>query len=155
MNTKHTGIDRDFQKELSSLLNTHSCDNDTNTPDFLLASFLDAVLAVFSSVMEQRDEWQGMEPKPASVKEPQPQGEEPVFKWEATMGSNPGDKVKMTKESWRQINQYIEHLSADRARLDALMDWLNRTHHTLGFYRWTRKEVDKIVKDERSGEPPS
>ena len=49
----------DFERELSSLINKHSLENDSDTPDFLLASYLRSCLEVFSAMMLQRERWWG------------------------------------------------------------------------------------------------
>lgn len=47
-----------FASELCSLLNKHSQDNATNTPDFVLAEFMLGVLRAFDLAMQQRDGWE-------------------------------------------------------------------------------------------------
>lgn len=45
-----------FEKELRSLLNRHCKENESNTPDFILASFLLNCLAAFNVATRRRDE---------------------------------------------------------------------------------------------------
>jgi len=52
----------EFLKELMSLINRHSVENGSNTPDYMLAAFLGDILQAFSSVVRQRDEWHGFKP---------------------------------------------------------------------------------------------
>lgn len=48
-----------FRKELESLLNSHSRENGSNTPDFILAQFLCGVLAAWDAAVMRRSEWYG------------------------------------------------------------------------------------------------
>lgn len=46
-----------FQKELCSLLNKHSKENESNTPDFILAEYLIGCLKVFNESVNNRQIW--------------------------------------------------------------------------------------------------
>ena len=46
-----------FQKELEELLNKHSMENGSDTPDFILASFLKRSLANFNECVNEREVW--------------------------------------------------------------------------------------------------
>jgi len=48
-----------FEKRLSSLINMHSKENDSNTPDFILAKFISDCLENFNKATVARDNWQG------------------------------------------------------------------------------------------------
>lgn len=56
---KRDQSDRDegFRRELQRLINRHSMENGSNTPDFILAEFLDWCLRVLDRAIEQRDKW--------------------------------------------------------------------------------------------------
>jgi hypothetical protein len=49
----------DFEKELTALINKYSKENDSDTPDFLLAHYLMLCLSNFSVIMKIRDTWYG------------------------------------------------------------------------------------------------
>ena len=49
-----------FEKELEQLINKHSKENDSNTPDFILADYLCRCLATFSGIVEEREKWYGV-----------------------------------------------------------------------------------------------
>ncbi len=49
----------DFEKDLEHLLNKHSMENGSNTPDFILASFLVKCLEVFDGHVRWRQRWYG------------------------------------------------------------------------------------------------
>ena len=49
----------DFEKELEHLLNRHSQDNVSNTPDFILAQYLLTCLAAWNTGVRQREMWYG------------------------------------------------------------------------------------------------
>ena len=46
-----------FRKELEYLINCHSKENESNTPDFILAEYLDDCLAAYDKAVNSRDEW--------------------------------------------------------------------------------------------------
>lgn len=48
-----------FRKELEELINQHSKEGISDTPDFILASFLNGVLDVFDATVIERDRWHG------------------------------------------------------------------------------------------------
>lgn len=53
------GDEMDFKAELSSLINRHSQENGSNTPDFLLAEYLNDCLKAFNSAVSARESWYG------------------------------------------------------------------------------------------------
>lgn len=48
-----------FDQELESLLNRHSIENDSNTPDFILAQYLLACLDAYNTALINRARWYG------------------------------------------------------------------------------------------------
>ena len=46
-----------FLQELAELLNRHSMENDSDTPDFILAQFILGCLASFNASVQQREIW--------------------------------------------------------------------------------------------------
>jgi len=48
-----------FKEELSSLINRHSRENLSDTPDFILAQFMLDCLAAFEITTRRRDIWYG------------------------------------------------------------------------------------------------
>ena len=49
----------DFVTDLQQLLNTHSRENGSNTPDFLLAQYLLACLQAADAAGQARERWYG------------------------------------------------------------------------------------------------
>lgn len=49
----------EFISDLKFVINKHSRENGSGTPDFILAEFLSDVLAVFDGAVTQREEWYG------------------------------------------------------------------------------------------------
>ena len=47
----------DFKKELESLINKHSKENGSNTPDFILAEYLNNCLENFNHIITAREKW--------------------------------------------------------------------------------------------------
>lgn len=46
-----------FRKELETLINSHSLENASNTPDFILAEYLENCLKAFDYAILQRTSW--------------------------------------------------------------------------------------------------
>lgn len=49
----------DFVKELREVINRHSRETVSNTPDFVLSGFLEDCLNAFDCAVKQRDSWYG------------------------------------------------------------------------------------------------
>lgn len=50
-----------FQKDVEQLLNTHSMENASGTPDFILAKYLTACLRAYEVATVDRDAWHSQE----------------------------------------------------------------------------------------------
>ncbi len=48
-----------FRKELENLINIHSMENNSNTPDFILADYLVECLKLFEKTSKRREKWYG------------------------------------------------------------------------------------------------
>jgi hypothetical protein len=48
-----------FDSELAALLNKYSMENGSNTPDFILASYIQGCLDAFNKTVDWREEWYG------------------------------------------------------------------------------------------------
>jgi len=48
-----------FERELENLINRHSQENASNTPDFILARYLFRCLHVWNSGVQEREAWYG------------------------------------------------------------------------------------------------
>lgn len=59
--TPETKGDSDFRRELEHLINRHSMENGSDTPDFLLAQFLTGALELFDTTVKEREKWYGRE----------------------------------------------------------------------------------------------
>lgn len=51
--------DSRFRKDLEHLINSHSRENGSNTPDFILAEFLGDCLAAWDKNVSRRSQWYG------------------------------------------------------------------------------------------------
>lgn len=47
----------EFRKELAALINKHSKENGSNTPDWILAEYLSDCLAAFDRAIQHRKDW--------------------------------------------------------------------------------------------------
>lgn len=48
-----------FRKDLEDLINRHSLENGSNTPDFILAEYLTDCLRTFDQYINRRETWYG------------------------------------------------------------------------------------------------
>ena len=53
-----------FAKDLEALLNHHSMENESGTPDFILAEFLRDALDAYNVAVKKREIWYGRGEKP-------------------------------------------------------------------------------------------
>lgn len=51
--------DPDFMTELCAILNRHSSENDSGTPDFILAEYLTECLQAWNRAVQKRQDWYG------------------------------------------------------------------------------------------------
>ncbi len=51
----------EFKKELEILINKHSLENDSNTPDFILANYMAMCLDAYNITLQSREQWYGRE----------------------------------------------------------------------------------------------
>ena len=51
--------DNKFRKELETLINRCSKENGSDTPDFILAEYLEGCLIAFDNAVEAREKWYG------------------------------------------------------------------------------------------------
>jgi hypothetical protein len=61
-----------FQKELAALLNKHSQENGSDTPDFILAQYLNDCLAAWNRNVSGREKWYGRSPRIVGGQLPDP-----------------------------------------------------------------------------------
>ena len=59
-----------FEQELKELLNRYSIENESDTPDFLLAEYLLRCLTTWNFATKARDKWYGYYKKPSRPIEP-------------------------------------------------------------------------------------
>jgi len=52
-----------FETDLRTLINSRSRENASNTPDFILAQYLEACLLAFETAVQQRETWYGRDEK--------------------------------------------------------------------------------------------
>lgn len=58
-----------FADELRSLINRHSRENSSDTPDWILAAYIEQALLAFESATRKRDLWYGRSPIFHEIKE--------------------------------------------------------------------------------------
>lgn len=52
-------MQNNFKKELENLINRYSKENESNTPDFILAEYLIRCLNTWNTCTESREHWYG------------------------------------------------------------------------------------------------
>ena len=57
-------IDNQFELDLAKLINSYSREEESNTPDFLLASYMRQCLDAFNNITRARDDWYGVKLAP-------------------------------------------------------------------------------------------
>ena len=55
----------DFERDIAAVINKHSLENDSNTPDWILAQFITSCLAAVNGAVQQREGWYGRDPRPS------------------------------------------------------------------------------------------
>lgn len=68
-----------FEKELTELINKHSEENNSNTPDFILAKYLNNALEIFNTAIVDREQWYCREKHVEDQKIPFPTEEPPFY----------------------------------------------------------------------------
>lgn len=63
-------MDNTFQHDLQALINKHSQENASNTPDFLLAKYLWNCLDNYNIIVTQRDKWNSSDSEPEKTDSP-------------------------------------------------------------------------------------
>lgn len=57
---------KEFREDLAQLINKYSKENGSNTPDFILASYLASCLDLFDRTINWRAEWYGRYDSPGT-----------------------------------------------------------------------------------------
>lgn len=60
---------KSFEQELSELINKHSLEGNSNTPDFILAEYMSKCLENFNTTSVARERWYGQALSIASTRE--------------------------------------------------------------------------------------
>ncbi len=60
----------DFEEKLAVLLNIYSAENASDTPDFILASYMHDALSAFNHTVQQREAWYGRKIEDTAVPAP-------------------------------------------------------------------------------------
>lgn len=58
-----------FERELAAVINRHSVENQSNTPDWVLAHYLVECLAAWEHATAQREHWYGEQMRPGGMGE--------------------------------------------------------------------------------------
>lgn len=55
---------KSLQDALREIINRYSRENESNTPDYILAKFMNECLVAFEEATKDRDKWYGIKPVP-------------------------------------------------------------------------------------------
>lgn len=58
--------ENDFRNELKALINKHSMENSSNTPDHILADYLIRCIDNFTETTQSRESWYGVKLRPGA-----------------------------------------------------------------------------------------
>ena len=56
-------MNKEFRSEIQAVINRFSMENDSHTPDFILAEYLTDCLAAFDKATNNRSRWYGVLPE--------------------------------------------------------------------------------------------
>ncbi len=59
--------DLEFEARLRKIINQTCQENDSNTPDFILAQYMVCCLSAFTTATQQRETWYGRDARPSFV----------------------------------------------------------------------------------------
>lgn len=86
---------RSLAQDLASVLNSYSCENRSNTPDFILAKYLLGCLEAFEKAVADRNGWYGYAQEPGGIRlasggkiPAEAIGGDPRGRWQANSGSS-------------------------------------------------------------------
>lgn len=65
-------MSQSFESELSDLINKHSQENASNTPDYIMAQYLASCLLAYNTAVQQRETWYGRDARPTAGTGPNP-----------------------------------------------------------------------------------
>lgn len=58
----------EFQREVERLINRASRENESNTPDYILAQYLMGCLQTFETAVRQREAWYARDHRPGQIR---------------------------------------------------------------------------------------
>lgn len=69
---EHDGENENFEQDLILLINRHSKEGRTNTPDFILGNFLEKCLQAYTDTIDARNKWHQLHKTPGQTDFPKP-----------------------------------------------------------------------------------
>lgn len=119
----------EFERDLDALINRHSLENESNTPDFILAQYLVGCLKVFAMAVNDREKWYGRTPPAYMVKDsrdgventtdPEEEYPSPMYKekiWMCKIGGPAGD---IPDDADAPMRQAVEQAYREITGIDA------------------------------------
>lgn len=56
-----------LREDIQTAINRNSAENTSDTPDFILAQYIESCLAAFDAAVQQRENWYGRDPRPTET----------------------------------------------------------------------------------------
>jgi hypothetical protein len=106
----------EFKKDLKGLINRHSLENRSNTPDYIIADYLFHCLLAFETVTNRRDKWYGN-----SKKYVRPQDVEIDYDTPSVFRPGKGDDEDMPR-IYNKCAGYYESVDSISKVIDLLKD---------------------------------
>lgn len=122
-------------KELQALLNRHSMENASDTPDFLLAEFMDRALDAWNEVTRKRDAWHGFKPGAGITTKPQPMArttDAPRWDLSGVSTAQMLEELRKREGNEHNVAQPGEDLGCLREKAKAWDGVVMALDHTLG-----------------------
>lgn len=92
-------MESEFRKDLAELINRHSKENGSDTPDFILARYLENVLENFDAAVKEREEWYGRVTKLSDLPDDVPFPSEMPDDYLGPMGETPPIPIDLDNEN--------------------------------------------------------
>ena len=124
-------MESNFEHRLTALLNEYSLENQSNTPDFILAAYVIQSVENFNAATKQREEWYGRTPKISDlpVDIPFPTVEQPPYYDLYTTGTPP-EHLKNTPSTGNPVKPHPSTITT--MSMEEILDMLKTSDPDLG-----------------------
>lgn len=124
-------MNSNFEKELQKLLNKHSIENGSNTPDFILSWYLMNCLQTLNILTDKREDWYGRKPK---------EMEGTGFKDVGDCSWNKSVESGLMACNPKYLNENSMCLSKQDSGLEKIIKYVSKLNHIFGhpyYFTWS------------------